>query len=96
MWLEEGCFDRSVLFLTEHNSRARGEDPTMLPRPAYENTGITVVSQEELDLDLNQTEIYTSPNKNCEKSQKKDRENRILTFDSDLELSEICKKRRAL
>ena len=65
---------------TEHNSRAP------------ENTGITVVSQEELDLDLNQTKIYTSPNENCEKSQKKDTENRILTFDSELELSEVCKK----
>ena len=80
----------------EHNSRAPREDPTMLPRLAYENTGITVVSQDELDLDLNQTEIYTSPNENCEKSQKKDIENRILTFESDLELSEICKKRTDL
>ena len=67
-----------------HNSKAPGEDPTMLPRSAYKNTGITVVSQEELDLDSNQTEIYTSPNENCEKSQEKDIENRTLTFESDL------------
>ena len=73
----------------EHNSRAPGEDPTMLPRPAYENTGITVVSQEEMDLSSNQTEIYTSPNENCEIIQEKDTENRILTFESDLELTEI-------
>ena len=73
----------------EHNIRAPGEDSTMLPRPAYENTGITVVSHEEMDLSSNQTEIYTSPNENCEKSQENDTENRILTFESDLELSEM-------
>ena len=81
---------------TEHNSRAPGEDSTMLPRPTYENTGITVVSQEELDLDVNQTEIYTFPNENCEKSQKKDTENRILTFDSELEVPELCENRADL
>ena len=62
----------------------------MLPRPAYENTGITVVSQEELDLDLNQTEIYTLSNKNCENSQNTDTEKRILSFDSELNIPELC------
>ena len=74
----------------EHNSRVPNEDPSMLPRPAYENTGITVVSQEEQDLDLNQTEIYTSPNENCEKSQNTDTEKRILSFESELEIPELC------
>ena len=74
----------------EHNSRVPNEDPSILPRPAYENTGITVVSQEEQDLDLNQTEINTSPNENCEKSQNTDTEKRILSFESELEIPELC------
>ena len=61
----------------------------MLSRPAYKNTGITVVSQEEQDLDLNQTEINTSPNENCEKSQNTDTEKRILSFESELDIPEL-------
>ena len=60
----------------EHNSRETNVDPTMPPRPASENTVITVVTDEE----LHQTKIYTFPNENCEKSKKTDTQNRILSF----------------
>ena len=74
----------------EHISRVPKEDLPMLSRPAYENTGITVVPLEEQDLDLNQTEIYTSPNENCKKGQNTDTEKRILSFESELDIPELC------
>ena len=73
-----------------HISRETNADPIMPPRPSSEKTGITVVTDEELQLDLNQTKISTFPNKNCENTNKKDIQNRILSFDSDLNLPELC------
>ena len=74
----------------KHRSRKTNVDPTRPPRLSSENTVITVVTDEELHSDLNQTKIYTFPNENCEKSKKKDTQNRILSFDSDLNLPEMC------
>ena len=74
----------------EHIIKETNVDPTRPPRPSSKNTVITVVTGEEQQLDSTQPKICTFPNENCENTKKMDTQNRILSFDSDLNLAEMC------
>ena len=74
----------------EHIIIESNADPIRPSRPSIENTVFTVVTDEEQQSDSIKYKDCTFPNKNCENMQKMDSENKVLSFDSDLNLSEMC------
>ena len=74
----------------EHIIREANLDLRRPSRSPFENTVFTVVTDEEQQSDSIKSKDCTFPNENCENRQKMDSENKILSFDSDLNLSEMC------
>ena len=62
----------------------------MILRFSSKKTRNTLVRDQKLQLDLNQTKISSIQNKNSENNKKPDAQPSILSFDSELDLPKMC------